>query len=174
MPITPLELRPLRESDETTFRRAYPTWDSAQGFIFARGFDPARPFAEYIALTQDHFRGENLPEGFVPYTSLYAFVNDELVGMLTIRHLLNDFLLRIGGHIGYGVMPAHRRKGYAKEMLRLGLIEARRLGIPRALVTCDEGNLGSARTIERNGGVYENSTEQGAGHPPKRRYWINT
>jgi predicted acetyltransferase len=170
----PLLLRSLTPVDEPAFRRAFASWDTASdnGYVFARGFDPSAPFAAYLSLVEDHERGLRLPEGFVPYTSRYAFVGPEMVGMLTIRHELNDFLFRIGGHIGYGVVPPHRRKGYATEMLRQALPLALRLGIRRALVTCDEPNIASARTIEVCGGVYENSTDMGPGLPPKRRYWI--
>lgn len=55
------------------------------------------------------------------------------------------------------IHPHERRKGYAKEYLRLALIEASKLGIDRVLLTCDETNIGSERTILANGGIYENT-----------------
>jgi len=61
----------------------------------------------------------------------------------------------MGGHIGYDVRPSARRRGHATAMLRMGLIVARGLGIKRALVTCDVGNVGSRAVIERSGGVLE-------------------
>jgi len=169
-----LRLRSLTPADETAFREAFAAWDHAvdNGYVFARGFDPSAPFAAYLDLTKKHQRGIDLPEGFVAYTALYAFVGETMVGMLTIRHELNDFLFRIGGHIGYGVVPPFRRRGHATEMLRQALPVARSLGIKRVLITCDEPNLGSARTIEICGGVYENSADQGPAMPTKRRYWI--
>jgi predicted acetyltransferase len=93
---------------------------------------------------------------------------DRWVGYLALRRSLNDFLLELGGHIGYSVRPSRRREGHASRALALGVAEAAALGIDRVLVTCDENNLGSRRTIEGNGGVLED-VRQG-----KRRYWITT
>ena len=94
--------------------------------------------------------------------------NEEVVGFLGLRHELNAWLLEEGGHIGYSVRPSRRREGHASRALTLAVRRAAALGIEQALVTCDEDNEASARTIERNGGVYED-TRQG-----KRRYWITT
>jgi predicted acetyltransferase len=90
------------------------------------------------------------------------------LGSLAIRHELNGHLLHEGGHIGYSVRPSARLRGHASAALAAALPVARELGIARALLTCDETNLGSRATIERNGGVYED-TRNG-----KRRYWIDT
>lgn len=93
---------------------------------------------------------------------------EEVVGFLALRTRLNDWLFNEGGHIGYGVRPTRRREGHASRALGLAVQRAAELGIDRALVTCDEDNLASARTIEHNGGVYEDSRNG------KRRYWIAT
>ncbi len=93
---------------------------------------------------------------------------DTVVGFLALRHQLNAWLLEEGGHIGYSVRPARRGEGHATRALCSAVRRAAELGIDRALVTCDEDNVASARTIERNGGVYED-TRNG-----KRRYWIAT
>lgn len=95
------------------------------------------------------------------------------MGRLAIRHSLNDFLLKIGGHIGYGVVPQFRRMGYAKKMLELALPIAKELGVTKVLLTCDDNNLGSIKTIEANGGQLENTVASGDGKPLKRRYWID-
>jgi predicted acetyltransferase len=93
---------------------------------------------------------------------------EEVVGFLALRTRLNEWLFNEGGHIGYSVRPSRRREGHASRALGLAVRRAAELGIERALVTCDDDNLPSARTIERNGGVYED-TRNG-----KRRYWIET
>ena len=78
---------------------------------------------------------------------------DRLIGAVNIRHYLNESLKRSGGHIGDGIRPSERRKGYATEMIRLTLIECRKLGIEKVLMTCDKDNIGSAKSIIKNGGV---------------------
>jgi predicted acetyltransferase len=83
-------------------------------------------------------------------------------------------LLRVGGHIGYVVVPEFRRQGYATTILRLALrIAYDSLGIQRVLVTCDDDNVGSIRTIENNGGVLEEVISGPDLDKPKRRYWID-
>ena len=93
---------------------------------------------------------------------------EEIVGFLALRTRLNDWLLNEGGHMGYSVRPSRRQEGHATRALGLAVRRAAELGIERALVTCDDDNAPSARTIERNGGVYED-TRNG-----KRRFWIET
>jgi predicted acetyltransferase len=170
-PAAGLVLRPLRAGDEAQFRAAHAAM-AADGIVFGLAFDPALDFDTYLRALDDHRAGRNLPERFVPATFLIADVAGDLVGRVSIRHELTDFLLRQGGHIGYAVLPGHRRRGYATEMLRQSVIIARSLGIERVLVTCDDDNAGSAAVIEANGGRLENVVATGAGHPPKRRYWI--
>lgn len=104
--------------------------------------------------------------GYVPCTYLWIVDGDTFLGSLAIRHELNDFLLNQGGHIGYSVRPSARRRGHAAAALANALPIARELGIARILLTCDEDNAGSRATIEKNGGVYEDSRNG------KRRYWV--
>lgn len=110
--------------------------------------------------------------GLVPDTTLFCLDRDRniFVGAVNIRHYLNDGLLRTGGHIGDGIRPSERRKGYATAMIALALEECRRLGIRRVLMCCDRDNIGSAKSIIRNGGVLENEVEED-GHITQR-YWI--
>ena len=101
----------------------------------------------------------------------YFWITDDdgaWVGFLALRRTLNDYLFEQGGHIGYSVRPSRRREGHASRALAAALREAAALGLDRVLVVCDEDNTASARIIETNGGVYEDSRED------KRRYWIPT
>ncbi|MBQ5987554.1 MAG: GNAT family N-acetyltransferase, partial [Clostridia bacterium] len=114
-------------------------------------------------------------DGKVPDSTFFLLdeERDRLLGAVNIRHYLNAFLLHEGGHIGDGIRPSERRKGYATELLRLALIESKALGIERALVVCDRDNVGSAKAIQRNGGVLENEYVNEDGKVDQR-YWIRT
>ena len=125
----------------------------------------------------DHYtsqlRAQALPEtprpaGYVPCTTLWWIDGDQYIARIAIRHQLNEFLLNVGGHIGYDVRPSARRRGHATAMLRAALPVAHQLGIDRALITCDWDNVGSRKTIEANGGVFED--RRGV----KLRYWVPT
>jgi predicted acetyltransferase len=133
-----------------------------------RWADPA-VFGEYTAwLRADALEDSPRPDGWVPCTNLWWTAGDEYLGRLAIRHRLTPWLLEQGGHIGYDVRPTARRLGHATAMLAAALPIARALGIDRVLVTCDADNVASKRTIEKNGGVFED--QRGI----KLRYWIPT
>jgi predicted acetyltransferase len=133
------------------------------------------PFRRYLEVLAERERGQNLPANQVPSTFLFAFAGTRIVGRASIRHALNPYLERFGGHIGYVVVPEYRRQGYATAILRQALqIASQKLGLTRVLVTCDDDNVGSIRTIEKNGGVLENVVAGPEGASPKRRYWIAT
>ncbi len=105
--------------------------------------------------------GKSLPERYVCSTQ-YICVrksDNKLVGMLQIRHTLTPFLLSHGGHIGDSVVPDERMKGYATEMLGLGLVKSKQLGINKVLLACKSENVGSEKQIRNNGGVFENEVE---------------
>ena len=95
-----------------------------------------------------------------------------LLGAVNIRHYLNDYLLQFGGHIGDGIRPSERRKGYATEMIRLSLIECKKLGIHKVLMVCNKSNIGSAKSIIKNGGILENEFTDEDGEI-NQRYWID-
>lgn len=120
-----------------------------------------------------HLELKEPEDGKVPDSTFFLLDEDRdrLLGAVNIRHYLNDYLLREGGHIGDGVRPSERRKGYGTELLRLALIECGKLGIERVLITCDKSNIGSARAIQKNGGVLENEIINEDGEI-EQRYWI--
>ena len=170
---TDLELRLPGEDEEEEFLRAYRA-TSPEVPSYLHYYEDGMPFRRYLEVLREQANGINLPSpNHVPSTFLFAFVENRIVGRVSIRHLLNDFLFRVGGHIGYVVVPEFRRRGYATEMLRQSLLIARdTLGMSRVLVTCDDDNVGSIRTIEQNGGVLESVVVEPDLDKPKRRYWI--
>ena len=112
-------------------------------------------------------------ERWVKDSVLFALDEERnrLIGAVNIRHELNEYLLLHGGHIGDGVRPSERGKGYGTRIVRLALEKCLELGIDRVLMGCDKENIPSARTIIKNGGVLENEvvTEDGI----EQRYWID-
>lgn len=112
-------------------------------------------------------------DGLVPDSTYFCLDKDRniIVGAVNIRHCLSERLLLNGGHIGDGVRPSERRKGYATKMIALALEKCRELNIRKVLMVCDKDNIASAKSIIKNGGVLENEivvdgiTEQ--------RYWID-
>lgn len=140
------------------------------GVEFTReGLEDPAEFARFTSyLLADRLPGTPRPESFVPCTVLWIVEGETYVGRISLRHRLNDALYVWGGHIGYGVRPSARGRGAATAALAQMLPIAAQLGIDLALVTCDVDNEPSRRTIERNGGVYEDTR---AG---KRRYWVPT
>ncbi len=107
-------------------------------------------------------------------TILFFLIDEsqKILGAIELRHHIDHPDLReVGGHIGYGIRPSQRRKWYAKEMLRLALIEARKLWLDTILITCSDDNVGSYKTIEANGWVFERFAEKDG--VKKRRYWID-
>lgn len=168
-PPTPLVIRLPLSGDEVQARAAHAEL-AEDDFEFLL-MHAEETWDQYLERIERERLGIDLPEGRVPATMLFALAGDEIVGRVHIRHDLTGGLLAVGGHVGYGVRPAHRGRGYAIRMLEHALSLLRVLGVRRALVTCDDGNLASARTIERCGGVLENILALD-GVPPKRRYWI--
>lgn len=161
-----------------------PTAEMADAYLdFARDWDAHGeaivPYSarllgrDYPSWLADTFQIETrAPEGFVTADTYFYFDEEgRLVGALNLRHTLSDYLRQFGGHIGYGVRPTARRKGYAAAMLGEALPLARTRGLSRVLVTCDKQNTGSARTIQRNGGVLENEVVED--EEIVQRYWID-
>jgi predicted acetyltransferase len=167
-----LKLRLPRADEEDEFLRAHRATSPTVPY-FLHYYEEGMRLERYLEVLAERERGEHLPPGHVPSTFLFAFVGATIVGRVSIRHRLNAALERVGGHIGYVVVPEFRRRGYATTMLRMSLEFARgNVGIARILVTCDDDNLASIRTIEKNGGILENVVRGPDDTTPKRRYWI--
>ncbi len=111
--------------------------------------------------------------GFVPQTIFWVLDSSGLaVGMIRMRHYLNEKLRVHGGHIGFFIRRDQRGKGYAAEALRLALLELKRMGEKRALLTVDSENLPSIKVIESNGGRFEDIGTDSETGKTFKRYWI--
>jgi len=157
-----------------------------EGFCF--GICPILPEDEIKKIEVDpfdHFEGYNRQGGtFTPtdgiprpsvHHNFYWLVDDkDFIGAISVRYELNDFLEIHAGHLGYGIRPAMKRKGFAKKIVSLGLKKLKEKGVTRVLITADDDNIGSWKAIEANGGVMENKIPSifTEGHL-SRRYWID-
>ncbi len=169
-----LILRMLHKDDEKSFNQAIYEFKQKQpDWEFAFDYNESLPFSEYVKKLRNWSQGLDLPNDWVPNTYLVAVVGKDIVGRVSIRHKLNNYLEIYGGHIGYGVVPSFRNQGYAKEMLRQTILEAKKIGIQEVLVTADENNSASISVIESNGGVFENTVAQPEINIPKCRYWFD-
>ncbi|MDP0397836.1 GNAT family N-acetyltransferase [Tsukamurella strandjordii] len=124
------------------------------GSALARGLDRRDPagFAAWVDRLAANATVERTST-VVPATNRWIVRGDRYLGAIQLRHELTEMLAELGGHIGYHVRPSERRKGVAGAALALMLAEAARLGLPEVLVTCDDDNIGSRRTVESAGGV---------------------
>ena len=164
-----VQLRLPALSDETEVRQAQVELaEDDFEFFFLQ---PEESWEGFVNRTRLNSWGRDLPQGWVPNSFLLAEANGAIVGRVSIRHELNDALLQEGGHIGYGVRPAFRRRGYGLSILEQSLELTRGLGLQRVLITCDDDNVASIKLIESCGGILENVTATEA-HPALRRYWI--
>ena len=131
---------------------------------------------DYIAKCRDYEKKETLPEGRVIATQ-FLFVrksDNKIVGMIQVRHYFNEYLEKYSGHIGYSVRPSERKKGYAKTMLKMALPFCNSIGLDKVLITCDEDNEGSERTIRANGGEFESIIFEPNEGINFKRFWVKT
>ncbi len=129
---------------------------------------------EYVKLCKDYESTKEVSARLVPATQ-FLFIrksDNQLVGMIQVRHRFNDYLEKYAGHIGYSVRPSERRKGYAKQMLRMALPYCCEIGLDKVLITCLDGNIGSEKTILANGGVYESTVHEPNENKDLKRFWI--
>ena len=116
---------------------------------------------------------DTVPKGLVP-SSTYLGVREKdnyIVGMIDIRHYLNEYLTQVGGNIGYSVRKTERNKGYAKQMLKLALGKCRDLKMKKVLITCDEDNIASEKVILSANAKFEDI--RSADGENKKRFWID-
>lgn len=126
--------------------------------------------AEYL-----HTMENDPPRLMSPSTLWFLTDGREILGAVELRHFLNSGLLKYGGHVGYGVSPKHRGHGYARQMVKMCMKDAARLGIDSMLICCLESNIPSAKTIENCGGQLENRVDliRDGKSVTGLRYWVD-
>lgn len=156
-------LKEIEEQDKNT------PWQYA-GMASLESFNN---FDDWLLKINKESKGEDLLPNRVPATTYILVRNSDnkVLGMYNIRHELNDFLLKFGGHIGYSIRPSERKKGYGTEGLKLALEETKKLDIERVLITCNIKNIASSKVIENCGGILENIVIKD--NEELKRYWIN-
>lgn len=169
LPTTAVRTSFLAAMDEFVADGATGSQTAAWIAAHAPGWQEPAAFADFVdEVVADAEEDRPRPARYVPSTTLWWVDGEDYLGRISIRHRLNDFLLDVGGHIGYDVRPTARRRGHATGMLLGARAWARELGIDSALVTCDDDNIGSIRVIEAAGGELEDV------RGTKRRYWVPT
>ncbi len=131
-------------------------------------------YEQWLTHLRDCRTNQNLPDGWVPSTTYFAIGQQSggIIGIIDIRHALNEDLLKYGGNIGYSIRPSLRGRGYAAQMLKLALEHCKAIGITKVMISCEQTNEPSARTIRRCGGVIKNLYQHTDGEVIQN-YWIS-
>jgi predicted acetyltransferase len=132
-----------------------------------------KDFPALLARLDDLANGINVPPGFVPNSTYWLVQGGELIGVSNLRHYLNDRIRHHGGHIGLGVRPSYRGRGFGSTLLNLTIQEARKKGIAEIHVHCLKSDVASARTIVRNGGVLDSEVLDEGSPEIIQRYLID-
>ena len=137
------------------------------------GLDRFSSIEDWLEELKKRSSEDTVPKGLVP-SSTYLAVREKdnyIVGMIDIRHYLNEYLTQVGGNIGYGVRKTERNKGYAKQMLKLALEKCKELKIKKVLITCDEDNIASEKVILSANAKLEDIRNVDGEN--KKRFWID-
>lgn len=162
------------EKEILAYRDEFPVTE--EGIHGTSSLASVKSVEQWLELINNCKYRETVPENLVPARQylLLRISDQKIVGMLNYRLALNDYLSKYGGHIGYSVVPSERRKGYAEKMVALALEKAPAFGLKKVLITCNDQNIASARTIEKNQGVLENKVLDSDDEQLIRRYWISS
>lgn len=169
-----MEIRLLNEGDEKAFFQGVKEWEGDDLSWFTFAWKPGMSYAEMLKILDDERFGKNLQPGRVPHTMLYGFVNGEIIGRVSIRHELNEYLMKRGGHVGYSVAARFRGNGYATKLMGRAIQFFRdELKLQKILVTCKDDNVPSWKIIEKFGGILENKFVDESDQALVRRYWVS-
>lgn len=148
-----LEIRQLGPEDEAAFLAGVESWAGEEPDWHTFAWKEGMSHDEHLKILSDDFHGINLTGRKVPHTMLYGFLDGVIVGRCSVRHELNDHLRQVGGHLGYGVAPPFRSRGFAAQLFQAGRAHLRSLGVSEALMSCATNNHFSRKLIEKAGGL---------------------
>ena len=160
--------RVTRENSSGLAAYAQEFADAGESYVVLPGNDREA----FLARIEMFEAAQDLPEDRVRMTWFWLLRGARIVASSRLRHELIPVLLLDGGNIGYEVRPSERRRGVGRELLRLTLEEARRIGLRRVLLTTETTNLGSMAVILANGGVFEDTSVSPNTGRTLNRYWI--
>lgn len=167
-----LILRPLDENDETLFLKGLKDWSGEDPQWYSFIWQTGMAYKSMLEDLRKESLGIDLKPNRVQHTMLYAFVDKNIVGRVSVRHELNDYLRHRGGHIGYAVAPKYRRQGYATEMLKQALEFCRSINLFEIMITCADDNTPSWKLIEKYNGKLQDKIWDDEENEMLRRYWI--
>lgn len=147
-------LNPEDAAEEYAFFQATPSENGFMNDVYGVSYE--RFVREIIPRRLAFSRGEGLPPGYVPDTYYFLWQEGVIVGLFKLRPQLNEQLRNGSGHMGYGIRPEHRRRGYATEGLRLALAQLKAMPAftdDEVRLSCSIGNEASLKVMLRNGGV---------------------
>lgn len=153
---------------EQSYRRYIAELGDEERYPFPMDFE-YDDFSSLLRRIENFAKGLDLPPGFVPSTTYWLVIGDELVGASNLRHQLNDVLRNHGGHIGMGVRPSRRGTGLGKRVLAMTIEKAVAMGIREIHIHCHKDNQPSVKMIMANGGVLDSEgIDPGSGRALQR------
>jgi len=165
--VLPSDLDAIREYREEFLAHG----DSMDGCSNLRRFEQMEDWYDWIRKAE---HPDTCPPNWVPDTQYISVRNSDgrIIGMLDIRHTLNEACLNLFGNIGYSIRASERGKGYSIQQLRLALVICKSMDMSKILISCHKENIPSAKTILHNGGILENEVVDHRNGEVLQRYWI--
>lgn len=137
------------------------------------GINNYKNYDVWLMEMRNRHTGMNLPKGYVREDFYLCYENKRLVGVFSLKYELTEYLMNYGGNIGYAVRPDARKRGLANQILKQGLVIAKKAGLSKILCVCDDDNIPSRKVIIKNGGIFENCLYDPYDKVNVERYWIS-